>query len=182
MPVSLYKRIKNGEMRVTNFSPPMHRFWASTNKEGPVHPIHGRCWSWIPPKTKGGKGYGQFTVAGRNIRAHRFAYETFVCKIPADAILLHMCDNGGCVNPKHLQIGTHQTNQADKVAKNRQAKGETNGYSKFTEEQIREIRRRHALKRGYHDPVNGQGALAKEFRTSQPHISDIVSRKVWKHI
>lgn len=156
------------------------RFWARVDKNGPVHPVYGVCWLWIgPPNTR---GYGQFMVAGKTLRAHRYSYELNCGEVPKGAGVLHKCDVRLCVNPSHLFVGDNAVNQADKVAKGRQARGEGNAAAELSDDQIREIRRRYRLKRNYHDPVNGQNALAREFRTSQANISLIVRGEAWKHV
>lgn len=38
--------------------------------------------------------------------------------------VLHTCDNPPCCEPSHLFVGTQAVNQADKVAKGRQARGD----------------------------------------------------------
>lgn len=156
------------------------RFWSRVNKRGPVHPTLGRCWVWTGKLTP--KGYGQIVTHGRGNRPHRYSYEIHVGVIPTGLFVLHKCDNPSCVNPKHLFVGTHQDNQADKTEKGRQAKGSKNGWAVLTEVQVANIRRRYKLKRGYHDPVNGQGGLAREFGVTQANISIIVRQEGWKHV
>lgn len=121
-------------------------------------------------------------IDGKSLRAHRYAYELLVGEVPSELNVLHHCDNPSCVNPRHLFVGSHADNHADKVSKGRQARGETNAASVLTKEQVREIRRRYKLKKGYHDPVNGQGALAREYNVTQANISEIVLGNTWRHI
>jgi len=64
-------------------------------------------------------GYGWFTVGGKNIRAHRAAYELYVGPIPAGLQVLHLCDQPSCVSAVHLFLGTPRDNQGDKALKNR---------------------------------------------------------------
>lgn len=181
MTPGLYELIRSGKVKVTQTtSPPEHRFWKKVDKDGPIHPICGQCWRWKGKPSR--SGYGQFMVNHRSLRAHRYSYELCIGSIPGGLDVLHRCDNKWCVNPDHLFVGTKQDNQRDKVEKGRQAKGETIGGHKLTDEQIQEIRRRYKLKRGYHDPINGQGALARDFNTTQANISLIVRGKAWKHV
>jgi HNH endonuclease len=55
-------------------------------------------------------GYGQITVNGRSIVAHRVAYEFYVGPIPDGLVLDHLCRNPGCVNPAHLEPVTQRVN------------------------------------------------------------------------
>lgn len=73
-----------------------------------------------------------------HVRLHRFMYEiTHNVVLSPDDIICHHCDTPNCINPKHLFLGTHADNVADKVSKGRQAKGTENGryttgyYSKY---------------------------------------------------
>jgi hypothetical protein len=75
------------------------------------------CWEWTAGKT--GKGYGAFSINGKNRPAHRVSYELFKEPIPDGLFICHRCDNPGCVNPGHLFLGTHQDNMDDRSAKGR---------------------------------------------------------------
>lgn len=178
MPViSLYDQIRLGKVSVNQHSPAEYRFWSKIEKTD-------SCWNWIDGAFSH-NGYGYFTVNYRSVRAHRYSYELHFGNIPEGKHVLHECDNPACVNPSHLFLGDYESNQRDKFEKDRQAKGEAVGTSFLTEDNVLEIRRRYEirLQEGkYHDPVNGQGALAREFNTTQANISDIVLRKSWRHI
>lgn len=83
-------------------------------------------------KKLGVSGYGDIQEIEngkkKHNRAHRVAYEVYYKQeIPEGKIVLHSCDVPACVNPLHLSIGTHANNVADKVNKDRQAKGRKNG-------------------------------------------------------
>lgn len=66
------------------------------------------CWRWTGALYE--NGYGAFWLNGRNVRAHRFAYELLVGPIPEGLDLDHLCRNRPCVNPTHLEPVTRQTN------------------------------------------------------------------------
>ena len=54
---------------------------------------------------------------------HRFVYAVWNKQglTPAD-VIMHTCDNRVCINPRHLKLGTIQTNNADRTAKQRKRK------------------------------------------------------------
>ena len=75
------------------------------------------CWNWTAAVSR---GYGYVTrQRGKPVRAHRFAYEHFVCEIPDGMMVLHSCHNALCVNPAHLHLGTHAENMAEMRAAGR---------------------------------------------------------------
>jgi len=66
-------------------------------------------------------GYGRFTVQGKLVLAHRFAWQIAHGPVPAGLCVLHRCDVRRCVNVSHLWIGTHRDNTQDMVQKGRDA-------------------------------------------------------------
>ena len=64
-------------------------------------------WIWTG---RGGGPYGQFSVADRNLSAHRVAYELFVGPIPEGLEIDHGCKLTRCVNPEHLEPVTKREN------------------------------------------------------------------------
>src|SRR5690606_14050374 len=77
------------------------RFWKK------VEPT-GFCWKWTGGLNPG--GYGRFSVGGRCVAAHRFAYEALVGPIPEGLVLDHLCRNRACVNPDHTEPVTDRVN------------------------------------------------------------------------
>jgi HNH endonuclease len=75
------------------------------------------CWIWTASKTN---GYGDFRINKKKVKAHRYAFESYVGPIPEDKPhVLHKCDNPPCVNPEHLFAGTNEDNIKDKFNKGR---------------------------------------------------------------
>lgn len=90
------------------------KFWPRIKKTG-------ACWEWIGERTSG--GYGLATLWRKHQRvfrvyAHRLSYAIHNHQWPS-GIILHSCDNPGCVNPEHLSEGTQADNVADMVQKGR---------------------------------------------------------------
>jgi hypothetical protein len=89
--------------------------------------LANECWDWRGSRDK--DGYGFKTINGwGNRRTHRLAWAWANgmwrrnggdISIPADAQILHSCDNPACVNPAHLSIGSCADNMRDKSRKGR---------------------------------------------------------------
>lgn len=78
------------------------------------------CVPWVGLRNADGYGLiGSGTKNGRNLLAHRVAYEFAHGKIPDGMLILHHCDNPPCINVKHLFLGTHADNHADMMQKGR---------------------------------------------------------------
>ena len=51
---------------------------------------------------------------------HRFVYAVWYDQpLTAKDVIMHTCDNRICINPRHLKLGTIQTNNADRTKKAR---------------------------------------------------------------
>jgi hypothetical protein len=64
-------------------------------------------------------GYGQKTIKGKKVHAHRDAYERANGPIPDGMVVRHTCDNPACINPAHLLIGTQKDNVRDCIERGR---------------------------------------------------------------
>lgn len=132
------------------------------------------CWEWTGSRNK---GYGVFAVANSKVRvAHDVAWELHhQTHLPKGMLIRHTCDNPPCVNPAHLELGTHADNSDDKVSRGRQARGSRHGVAKLTERDIPIIRAR------YQSGIQ-QRLIAEEFGVTQGAISQILRGKTWSHI
>ena len=133
------------------------------------------CWLWTAHCSR--NGYGRIKVAGVVRDAHRVAWELASGGIPDGLVVMHQCDRPRCVRPEHLSLGTLRDNSLDMVAKGRQRgpRGEAHRWSRLTDKQAIEIRRRH---------VAGESAkgLAREFGVRPYTVQAIVKRLTRKHL
>lgn len=86
------------------FPPAIERFWEQVQPE----PNTG-CWLWTGCLAHE-NGYARFSVFGRQLQVHRWAYEYFVGPIPEGLHLDHLCRVRSCVNPAHLEPVTNREN------------------------------------------------------------------------
>jgi hypothetical protein len=104
---------------------------------------------------------------------HRLVYEQHYGAIPKGLVVRHKCDNPSCVNIEHLELGTHQDNQRDKVLRKRHQHGTTHWKHKLTEQDVLCIRAR---------PKETYKEIALEYDVSKSTIQDIFARRTWRHI
>lgn len=131
------------------------------------------CHQWI--KSRNPRGYGHIYDGKRVRSAHRVAWELANGReIPAGMEIRHKCDNRGCVNPDHLEIGTHRQNMEDRSNRGR-FRGEQAGTAKLTEADVREIR---ALPAGSVSVKE----LARRYGVSYSAMSCCVRGISWSHV
>lgn len=105
-------------------------------------------------------GYGKFYYEGKQVQAHRVAYQFFNGDIDGKWVL-HKCDNRKCVNPDHLFLGSAVDNVADM-----DMKGRRRTKAKLTFEQAEEVKK--LLSERY-----SQQVVAEKFGVNQTTISRI---------
>lgn len=147
------------------------RFWPNVDRRAEYE-----CWLWtgsLGPQRKPGAGrYGVLVVQGRQYRAHRLSWMIANGPIPDGMVIRHRCDVTGCVNPKHLELGTQDDNIADMIGRKRHTIGERNRHAKFTAEQVMAIR-------AMDEP---DAVIAKRLGVWATTIRDIRIGKKWKHL
>jgi len=134
------------------------------------------CWNWTAGLLK--DGYGSFAFKPFAQSAHRGSWIIHNGAIPDGMLVCHRCDNRRCVNPDHLFLGTYLDNNHDMIEKCRAIYpcGSKSFWSKLTEKQVLEIRKRHA---------NGditQRKLAQEYGIGYKAINKIIKRQRWNHV
>ena len=156
-----YRRVqRTGQV---GLRPPDVFFWAKVDRRGPED-----CWLWTGAKS--GTGYGVF----RGEKAHRFSARLAGMSID-DALVRHHCDTPLCVNPAHLQPGTHDDNMRDAVDRKRMPRGERQRSAKLRETDIPAIL--EMAKAGY-----SYREIGERFGVTKYNIYHIVNRKTWKDV
>jgi Autographiviridae endonuclease len=143
------------------------RFWRKVKRRSPSD-----CWLWTAGRSE---GYGQISVRGRMLFAHRVSWVMrFRRRIPPGLLVLHRCDTPACVNWRHLRLGTHANNIHDMMAKGR---GNFVGCPpKLTAHNVVFIRKLWSRRR------MEQKQIARLYGVTQSTISLIVNRKRWQHV
>ena len=131
-----------------------------------------QCWEWIG----GGIRYGNFCIKrGDVFKAHRVSWVIANRReIPDEVFVCHSCDNGICVNPLHLFLGTPKDNTRDSMQKGRGIIGEKNGNAKLSEIDVENIRR-------ILDIGLTQKSISDKYNVDPSTISLINSGKSWNY-
>lgn len=107
---------------------------------------------------------------------HRLVVEADLDEpLSTEQLVLHRCDNPPCYRRSHLYVSDHADNMRD-LALAGNLRGERNGKSKLTDDQVREIRR-------LYDEVGWtQKHIGAAFGIHQVQVSAIVRRVAWAHV
>jgi hypothetical protein len=141
------------------------RFWAKVRKGG-----EDECWLWQGGMMK--SGYGVFSLDGKRVRAHRYAYVISAGALERGLEVLHSCDVRACQNPRHLRAGTHQENMNDAVLRRRHRYGEGNARARLKADDVRAIRR----------STESAVRLAARYGVNPGTIHSIRRWKTWKYL
>ena len=147
------------------------RFWPKVKKTN-------RCWKWTGAGTPThGRIFTHFED-GRSVAtyAHRVSWVLHFGPIPAGMQVLHSCDNGFCVRPDHLFLGTQIDNIADMDSKGRRVtlRGQDHPLATLTENDVRKIRK---IGRSQKPSVT-----ASQFGTSAVAVHLILRGVTWRHL
>lgn len=126
------------------------------------------CLPWPFSRNPGGQAAGLPNVA------------RYICEQihgPADSHKIHarhLCGKAheGCVNPRHLEWSTVSVNQMDRVTHGTSNRGEANGQSKLSENDVAEICIQLNL-------GNNIQEISAEFGISQATVYDIRAKRRW---
>jgi len=142
----------------------MEKLWSKVDKTGD-------CWEWIGRKSS---GYGYLWHEGKEVGAHRLSWMLHNGQIPEGMLICHTCDNRGCVNPDHLFLGTYKENTQDAVDKGRMSRGEKNGNSKLTKDQVVAIKKEWKAME-----YKNKAELARKYGVTDTQIGRIISGSRW---
>lgn len=125
------------------------------------------CWNWTGSVS--GSGYGKFERGGKQVLAHRVAWETVNGPITGGAVIRHKCDNPRCVNPDHLLSGTVKQNAEDMKARGRSVAGRGQKLSTAAVQAIRVDCRLHR-------------EIAADHGVSRVVITKIKNNQIWRTV
>lgn len=99
-----YEAVQGRLLDAANDTQFVSRFWARVQKSE-------SCWLWTG--AKGGE-YGQLTLKGHRLLAHRVSWVIANRKTPPQVtVIRHRCDTPLCVRPDHLEAGSVAQNVRD---------------------------------------------------------------------
>jgi hypothetical protein len=107
-------------------------------------------------------------------KVHRLVAERFIGPRPAGMQIRHLDGTRTNNTPANLSYGTAIENQADRIVHGTDCRGEKQGASKLTKNDVIAIRDKFAA--GVHTKQN----LADEYHVSDTQIGRIINRTKWK--
>ena len=123
-----------------------------------------KCWIYTGGINSTGRG--MFWLNGKTQKAHRVAWVIKNGHIPRNKYVLHKCDNGKCVNPEHLFLGSLKDNSQDMIKKGRHV-----GNTKIFKKEAIKIREEYKFGK-----LNGR-ELAKKYKVTPITIYKIINNR-----
>lgn len=123
---------------------------------------------------KGKWGHCIMGKDNKSIPVYRHVYEECFGEISEGLLVRHKCDNGSCINPEHLELGTQADNLKDMVDRGRSRKGTKHHNTKLTENDI------VAIKENKDKLTNVK--LAEKYGINVRQIYRIKSGERWGHM
>jgi len=156
------------------------------NANGNFDEAKKQCWLWegrIDPTPGKGHEHGRMMYKKKNVQVHRLMMHNFIKDVPEfkrekDALwVLHTCtheNNGRCINPWHLRLGTPKENIED--SKRDGTKGECkvgaeNHNAKLTDDKIKEIIALKDNRKDENGKTLSQREIAEKYGIHQSQIS-----------
>lgn len=96
-------------------------------------------------------------------------------EIPEGLVVRHKCDVRACINPEHLELGTVQDNNNDRIKRDRTPRGEDIYCSKLNVNQVKAIK--FLLKEGV-----SPSQISLDLNIKRKLIYDIKYNTTWKHV
>ena len=148
-----------------------HRFWENVEVLG-----DDDCWLWAgsmrPDKFCGGRARFR-DHTGKSHYAYRWLLG--LSDYDGESVVMHKCDDGMCVNPSHLTIGTQQQNVDDMLSKWRHMHGERHTGAVLRDEDVRHIRERWRS-------GERQKHIAEDMGLDKVTVWAVVHEKTWRHV
>ncbi len=132
------------------------------------------CWEWQGNISV--QGYGRIRGNNTLMYAHRAAYIVWVGPVSRDLEVRHKCDNPPCMNPSHLEPGTHGDNMRDMFERKRATILRGERRSNLSELDVRMIRSLYAT------GLYTQGVLSDFYGIDSSNVSRIINKRTWDHI
>lgn len=128
---------------------------------------------WERPGVKP-RSYQHVKIDGKIHIATRILWQVMFGPIPAGMCICHSCDNPRCVNPRHLWLGTHNDNMADRNAKGRtdDRRGDSNPKAKLTLPDVIAIRL----------STERTVELARRYGVTWATVNSARIGRTWKHV
>lgn len=120
----------------------------------------------------------RYPTGGRGVYVHRLVLIAFRGPAPDGYIGRHLNGDPSDNRLLNLAWGTPLDNARDSIAHGRQVRGESNGRSKLTSDQVRAIRRLY-VPRSRHANTR---ALARRYGVNANTIRKIVNGQRWAHV